>query len=230
MNRLAKITTLGIAALTLGAATASAQVTKAGQGYQFRLKFTKGQTIKYKVSSVVPMPGQPQPFSMSMPVAQTIAAVTGNVATVNVQAGPMLLNGKPATTEPMKSTVKVSSLGKPVGQASSAGTFTTYPAAPVKVGGTWTSTVPLGGMGGPGAGGTATAVYKLLGFKTVNGKQAAEVSIAINSKGPQPATGQGRGLISMADGMPIKMDIKLNMSNPQSTGQKMTANISILRA
>jgi hypothetical protein len=224
-NRMTRAFALGAAIMLVGAGVAEAQVTKKGAGYQFRMKFTKGKTTKFKINASVPYPGQPKPITVSSTVVQTVTSVTGNVANISGKVGPTILNGNPMTEEPMTTTAKIDTLGKPVGNAGGPVSFTTYPANPVKVGQTWNSTVPLSGIGG----GNAAATFKFLGMKTMNGKQVADVAVTVNATGQQRASGTGRLLVLASDGLPLKMDLNLKIIDPQNADKPFVAPISVTR-
>jgi hypothetical protein len=223
-NRTLLFAFAGLSAFLLGCETSQAQVTKQGTGYQFRMKFTRGQTIKYRLNASVPYPGQPKPITIASQVVQSVQSVSNGVAALNVKVGPTVLNGKTMTEAPITSSAKLNNLGKPIGAANGSAAFTTYPVNPVKVGGTWSSTVPLAGLGG-----SAAATFKLVGLKSVYGKQVAELAVTLKATGKQKATGGGTMLVLTSDGMPLKMSMTLKMADPQNAAKTMATTINVTR-
>ena len=96
-----------------------------------------------------------------------VVNVAKGVATLKVTVGPITNNGhqvKPADT----AEAKIDSMGRSVAGPAVMMMGGTYPEKPVKVGETWTSTFPMGQLGG-----NATAKFILRGLKTMKGRKVA---------------------------------------------------------
>ncbi|MBL8048878.1 MAG: hypothetical protein JNJ45_09375 [Chthonomonas sp.] len=214
MINLKALSLLGVAGLVLaGAETTQAQITKQGDAYLFRIKFTPGQTIKYLMN--MNMTGTPQPMNMNMTVSQKVKSVKGTTATIEATT-----SGIPGQ-KPMTQTMTIDNRGRATGAGAAGGSQVAYPEGPVKVGQTWKGQLP--GMG-QGMGGDAT--YKLVAIKTVNGKQVAQVSLSMNlSQGTaMKMSGTGTMYIFMSDGSLSTMSMNTNMSMKQD---KQTMNMKM---
>jgi hypothetical protein len=115
--------------------------------------------------------------------------------------------------------MKMNSRGEVVGGAPGASTASIkLPEKPVPVGGTWTGTVPVGGMGG----GSINAVYKFVGVKNIGGKQVAVINVTVNGMGK----GTGVTHLAMADGSLVKSVTNLNITAGQGQSMKMIATVT----
>jgi hypothetical protein len=215
-----RIAKLGAALLAMVAVVgqADAQITKQGKGYLFRMKFAKGQTMKYVVDSKVQMPGTPQgKMEFSMPMVMTVKSVTNGVADIAAKVGPMSMNGKPGQTQ--TTNMKINSRGEVVGGQGGMQTANVpLPQGPVAIGATWNANIPLGA----GAGGqTISAVYKFTGIKNIAGRQCAVLAVTLKGMG----TGTGTTYISMADGSLVRSNMSMSMKGPNGQGMAMTASV-----
>lgn len=230
---------LKIAFATVGllgvAAFSSAQVTKVGGAYQFRLKLTQGASYKYNMVITQQMATGPGGggLKINVPFSQKVLSVAGDTATVTYSAGPITMNGSALSPKPTTGTAKISKQGKVVGGGAAAGQgVTVFPAGPIKPGATWTSPVPLGGLG-PANGTKANATYKFVRVTTVDGKQVAELAVSVASSGQTKVTGSGKTYILLADGAPLKSDLSMSISGVQMQGQKappMKMTLAVRRA
>ncbi len=212
-------------------AVASAQIKKvAGGAYLMRLKFTKGQVVHLELTENIT--GLPPgvggatadgKLAVVMQTTSVVQSVNNGAATMLVNVGQPILNGKPQGAPSPPKSVTIDSMGHPVGpQKNQSQGFTKFPEKPVKVGESWGGPLPLGGAGG--AGGSATFTFK--GIKNVDGKQVAV--IAINIKTPQIKSGTGTLYLTVADAAMYKSSITLNTVNPQ-TGAPMTMTVGVHR-
>ncbi len=195
------------------ASSALAQVTKSGPGYLFRVKWAKG-TINYSLDSTVGgMPSTKGSGSMKIaaPVVLTVASVRNGVADLSVRTGPISMNGNvvmQATTQK----IQADQYGKPIGgggkssQVLPAG----LPTGPVKVGQTWSASVPLAG---PMAGKKVTAKYTFVGLQDVGGRQCAKLNMILTGA----STGSGTYYLTVADGLMFQMNMNLNQVIPGGT-------------
>lgn len=215
MNRFSvgKWTLTGLLLLVVG--SASAQVSKHGNAYLFRMKYTKGQTFKY----VMKMTGQmnAQAFAMTMPMTEKVTAVSpAGVATMTMAMGDMAMtvNGKamnqkmPANMQ--KVTVEIDSTGHAKGGVGQQNTSVALPEKPIPVGGTWTAkTNAPTGMGQPME---VAATYTLTGFEKVGGFNTAKISVTMSGTGAMTISGKGFLWLNMADGSMVKNTTKMSMT------------------
>lgn len=226
MKSASSLRLIQVACLVLLSTGAGAQITKVGQGYQFRMKFVKGQSLKYLINSevmLVAAPGgsKPTPMKITIPTTQTVMEVKNKIATILFSTGPVQMNGQPFGNQGAETqTVQMDSRGKAVGGTKlPQGLNTELPAKPIRVGETWTSTVPFAGPMGGGGGGQLKSTYKFLGLKNVAGKQVAELAVSAASTGIGGPSGSGKMFLIAADGSMFKADIAMKMAMPGAQGQ-----------
>lgn len=195
----AALITAGLSAVVMAASVpASAQITKAGAGYLFRMKYTKGAKLAYTMTSDTPNslgPGQPKhvigPFSL------TVVELAGGVATIRIQSGPFIIDGK-NTNQTNSADVQMDSQGKMIKAQAGAKQFgVVLPDKPIKVGESFDS-VSSTQLGPQTV--TVKSHCTFTGIKTIRGRQAAEIKVAVNGSGPVATTGKGTQHIDMADG------------------------------
>jgi hypothetical protein len=205
------------------AALGSAQVSKSGDGYTLRMKFTKGQKISYETTTTVDMAGM-QP--MKMPMTMTVTDVKDGIYTVKYSVGA--IGGQ----KPQDITLKMNSQGKLVegnaaGQALTGAGNVQLPTKPVKVGESWSSTAETPVMGSKMK---VNSTYTFKGIKKVGGKDVAEIAIKMTSSGGAVGvTGTGTMTLMVSDGSlhGSTMNIKTSMGQGSGTasttyGMKMT--------
>ncbi|CAN5454763.1 hypothetical protein BH11ARM2_BH11ARM2_28700 [soil metagenome] len=230
MNLKTAFATLGLLGL---AAFSSAQVTKVGSAYQFRLKLAAGTSYKYSMNII--QKGTTTPgggIAVKVPFSQKVVSITGDTATITYSAGPIMLNGQPLSPKPSVGTAKMSRQGKVVGGSMAAGQgVAVFPATPVMPGSSWSSDVPLGGMGASG-GSTAKATYRFVGVKNVGGKQVAELAVTVVGTGQTKVNGSGTTYVLLTDGAPWKSNLTIKISGIQAQGTTapaMTMQMAITR-
>ncbi len=216
------------AALLLGfsATAALPQISKSGNGYLFRMKFTKGVISKYQMTATTSLPtGGSMPFST--PFSQKVLSVANGVATVEFTVGPPVVNGQ-AQGKPTIQTLKLDSKGKIVGgSASQQVSNITFPDKPVGIGGTWSG--EMAGPGQMGAGGKLTATYKLVAVKKVGNLDVAVVSSTVKGGGSgMTITGSGESMLRLSDGSLQSSNIKMTVTMPgQNGGKPMILNSTV---
>lgn len=210
----------------VSALPAASQISKSGSGYLFRMKFVKGQTINYSMSVSSTVPGMAKPQVVNMPMSMTVTEVNGNVATVRYK-----MQSPVGMAKAQDFTVKMDNTGKLVSGNSPTmnGISATLPIKPVPVGGTWTNTTAV--PAGPGGNMDVTNNYKFLGFKTVGGKQAANIQVTMSGKAPSMTIkGSGTMLLLATDGSIFATNLNMNTSlsmkgqKPMSMDMKVALN------
>lgn len=195
------IALVGLAAISLqGSELAHGQITKQGNGYLMRMKFTPGAVLKYILDISATSPQSPKPMNMTMTMTQKIKSVKNGVATVEVSSTPV--NGQKVPTQ----TVTVDNRGKTSGGA---GSSVSLPEGPIPIGGTWKGSLP-----GMQQGMAGSALYKLLSVKNIGGKEQAEIGLSIQVSQGQgmKVTGSGKMFLYTADGSLNNMSMTMNMS------------------
>jgi len=215
LKKLGFTAVLGMALLSpMATKPADAQITAQSGGYLLRIKYVKGQTMKYVANMTMAQMGQPMRMNISSKVLDFQKGIATVEAKVTMSGGPSKTAPKPTT-----STVKVDTRGRVVGGDSGSIAATggpTLPEGPVKVGQSWNGTVKS--MGG----GNVKATYTLAGVKSVAGKQAAEITVKMNGDmGGSKMSGAGRMMLMMADGSLLNSSINMNFTVPsQSSSSK----------
>ncbi|MBI1757491.1 MAG: hypothetical protein HYR64_10340 [Fimbriimonas ginsengisoli] len=202
------------------AASAGAQVTKKGNGYLLRVKHVRGQTLRYRTSTTIKVPSQTQgPMQMLFPISETVLSVASGVADVDVTAGPISMNGK--QIQPAKNArMKINSQNVVVEGAGSGVAGAGFPDKPVKVGHSWTSSMPIGGASGPTSNVIATLTLKAV--KSQGGRRVAIIGFVAHSDSQKLAI-NGKGTLTLrADdgtmqGMVMAMDLGVQGKAVQST-------------
>lgn len=219
---------LGLAFTTIQAPRpANAQVTKAGAAYLLRIKWVKGQVIKYNIS----MTGSMLPKAQIITSTLTVKDVKNGVATVESKV-TMPTTGNSRNTKPQVATMKIDSRGKVTGDTggSMTGAATpTFPQGPVKIGQSWKGDMNVSqGM-------NLNATYTLLGVKTVNGKVIADIGQKVTGNMGEMGsmTGNGKVEIFGADGSVrggnMLMNLNMKSQDGKTAPSKMTFTTKITR-
>jgi len=213
------------ACMVAGISSSYGQVSKQGSAYSFKMKFTKGQKLNYKVKAET---SGPMTSVVGMSMNMLVKDVQKGVATVEVSMGGMTMNGKSmgqGGAQGMKQLVKMDASGKAVGGGMT-GMSGNLPTKPVKIGESWKSnSVP---MAGPGMSGNMSAIYKFTGFKAVAGKNCAEIAVSMTGV----TSGSGKIYVDAADGSMVVTNLKTvtKMTDPQTKKPtSMTSNVSVTR-
>ena len=203
-----------------------AQITKSGNAYLFRMKYTKGAKYKFVLNSSVPVANKQKAASLSVPYSMTVSDVTGNVGTLAMQVGPSRVGDK--VVGPVQNVVvKLDTRGRIVGNNTNPGNISgiVFPDKPVKIG----DTFPVNGNAATGAAGmTITGSYKFLGIKTVGGKQVAELAITLSGTGTASSQGSGVSLLDVADGQIITATINQTITVKPQGGKAVTMKNSVV--
>jgi hypothetical protein len=206
------------------AAIGSAQITKNGSGYLFRMKHTPGSTYKFGVVSTLATGGSGQGMKFSLPMIWKIVGVSKGIATVDTTVGPITM-GKSQAMQSSKNRIKLDNRGRIVGQAGAGQQVTpAYPEKAIKVGASWSAGAPIElPMQGQKK---ITATYTFKGVRSVGGKPMAELNVKTSGQ----AVGSGTMLILMSDGSlfqsKIKMDLQMTSPDGQAATYKVTADIN----
>lgn len=209
-----KLAAVGLAALMV--CGASAQIAKQGNGYLFRMKFTKGQAISYvmHMTSQAPSGNVEVTAPMSQKTTDVTRSKDGPVATMTLTIGKMsmLMNGKPldfpAASKPNSVSMQIDSLGHVAGGKESQ-TSVAMPEKPIPVGGSWSANTNVAQMGQSMQ---ASATYKLLGFQKMGGFNAAKLSVSVLGAGQLSMKGSGTLWLDTRDGSLIKNTMKLTIT------------------
>ena len=179
----------------------NAQITKQGSKYLLRTKWTKGKVYKYGLTVAFEGGGQKQ--NMTSDITMTVKSVSGKNGTVEVKSSGMGQQG-PATQ-----TVTFDDRGKVLNGNNMMGATADLPANPVAIGDSWTNTLAASNqtMGMKG-----TSKAKLVGVKSVGGRQCAVLAMTVSLSGGQQGmsgSGTGESLVDMADGQAVKTSMKM---------------------
>jgi hypothetical protein len=233
MNRSAVCGVVGLVALGLAGAGrgASAQITKQGNAYLFRMKFSKGEKMSYVINSSGSMPGAAagqSAMKMTMPMVMTVKDVQGKIATVQMEMGPMMMNGKAAGQQKQTMEVKLDDRGKPAGNSGSMQSVSTQlPEKPLKVGESYSTTNNVNVMGQQFA---VKATNKFVGTKRVGARNCAIISTSAAGSGAMKTAGTGTALLDMADGSLVSMTMNQKVTVGQGAqAQTITNNVTITR-
>lgn len=218
---------------------AGAQVTKVGDAYQFRMKYTKGQVTRYQMTTKTELPAgvggaqQTKPMAMNMvvPVTMTVVSVTGNKATIKQDMGAVTMNGQ-AMSKPQTQQLTMDDRGQVVGKVSGAGAGMgmeqmsgALPDKPLKVGQSYTTNKTVNQMT-QNIQMKATSTF--VGIKNVGGKQVAEMAIKFTGTGTATMNGTGTSYYNVADGSLNSMSMTTNMSMTiPNQPQKMSMKLSM---
>ncbi|MBS1707539.1 MAG: hypothetical protein JSS65_02330 [Armatimonadetes bacterium] len=209
MNSRALCWTASALALALAA---PAQIKQTQDKYLLRVKWQKGKTYSYSITTKIIMPGGTEPMTQQSGYVTKVKDVKGNVATLEYQ----FKNVQGMSDQPL--TAKVDSQGKAVSGESPASELAKFPDKPVKVGESWkNSTTTESLMGKMKIDSTLT----LRKVDTLDAKRVAIISLSMKlAGGSVNGTGAGAVYIDMSDGMTVKADMeqKLSVSTTDSKG------------
>lgn len=213
---------LSIASLGLLSAYGFGQVTKQGGGYLLRVRYSKGQILKYKtINGVEGEKGQPGAgLRLNMPLTLTVTDVKGPYATVRCKVGPAL-DGKAELFPSQTVIVRINNrndtdnkVAAPVG--------TGLPKNSVRVGETWESDAPVN-MGNGGVK-RLHAVYKFNGIKTVDGMEVAQLAYQVSGA----AKGGGSMSLLVKDGTIWSNRSRLSLT--MAGGKPLTLTFTVSRS
>ncbi len=225
---------IGIIAIGFGVlgtgGLSNAQVTKQGTGYLMRVKYTKGQTLKYNMAVVSQMKGGPNGgnMTMNMPMSMTALDVKNGITTLKVTSGPSKMMGQEMPKS--EQTVKVDSRGRVIGGGTSMSSMTgAMPEKPVKIGQVWTQDVDMP-MGATGSAMKMKGTYKLI---SVTGNVATMSASVVGGQSGMKMTGSGTMRMRIADGsldggiLNMVMDMDGPSGGKTKGPQTMTVKIAI---
>lgn len=208
------------------AALSSAQVTKSGNAYLFRMKYAQGNVLKYSVLSTIGgMSQNGQPMKFTLPMIWKVVSVAKGVSTIDTTVGPVSMGGNQPMMQATKNRIQLDNRGRLVGQPGTGQQVTpALPEKPIRVGQSWSSTAPINL---PTQGESKiSATYTFKGVKVVEGKPMAELAVKTSGQ----AVGSGTMLLMMKDGTlfrsQLKMDLQMTSANGAPATYKVTAQIS----
>ena len=206
------------------AASSSAQITKSGPGYLFRMKHQAGSVFKFGVvSSLAGSGANGQPMTFTLPMIWKVVGVKAGVATIDTTVGPVSV-GKNPMVNAVKNRIQLDTRGKVVGQGGAGQQVTpAFPEKAIKVGQSWQASAPVElPMQGEKK---IQATYVFKGIKVVNGKQMAELAVTTGGQ----ASGTGSMFLLVSDGSlfrsTLKMNLKMVAPDGIPTTYKVTADI-----
>jgi hypothetical protein len=202
-----------VGALLATAAFSSAQVTKSGNGYLFKVKYQAGKETAYKVDTNTAFGGQKMNILMSY--TQKVQSVKNGIAKVDLTMSPPTMNGQTMATGQQMQTASMSvdTLGKTVdGMNANPGGSMNFAAKPIPIGGTWSGKTSLGAVAGKG--GSVDATYKLVKITTYRGKSVAVIQSSMKMTGMGAMSGSGVSYVDMADGSLIDSNLTMNVAMP----------------
>jgi hypothetical protein len=210
----------------------AAQITRQGDGFLFRAKWTKGQTMRYNMATSMggAQGSKSTPTAMNMPMVYRVADVKGGVATVEMTIGPM--SGMKGA-EPEKVSVRIDQRGRIVGgderiRQMSMSSSIEFPERPIRLGHTWTTDQRVQGM-------SVRSTYRFAEMKTIGGRQVAVLTFQMSGdgQGGMKISGDGTIMLRAEDGSMHSMSSNPTMQMAGSgKGQPMTikTSVSITRA
>jgi hypothetical protein len=217
-----KTSLIRTAMIVLGYALAlsvEAQVSKAGNGYLLRVKYHQGQVLRYQLNTKT-SDNTNQSIDVSIPIKMRVTGVQGTTYTLRTAVGPVKV-GSRQMGRPKVKEAKIDSLGRASVGASNPGMASSFPEKAVKIGDTWTSTMPMAQLGG-----NVNAKFRFMGIKKVQGQDVALINLGITSSGG-PFTSQGSGVIHVlvSDGSLESMTMAIHMKRPDRAIQIATSMV-----
>jgi hypothetical protein len=227
---------LAAASIALSQAPASGQITKQGDRWQMRVRYTPGATTRYQMDSVTPGAGQGG-GSMRVPVEVKVKSVRGAMATLRVTVGPVALNGRqvaPARVSEFKAGPRGEMSGA-VGPGIESVAGMVFPAKPLRVGETFTdpASKPV-----PGQTIVAKKSYTFRGVRSEGGRQVAVFEERVTGSGTSALGGQavrtavrgtGTKRFDAADGQLLSAESKQAITLTQGGQSQTMANTVTVR-
>jgi hypothetical protein len=213
--------------ITLAAACqlSGAQVTKQGTGYLMRMKFTPGQTLKYSMTSGAKL--IKDSMTVVIPIVMSVKSVQGNIATISLKSGPMVVNGAPQAHDPQVAVVKLDNRGRPAGGGQALQVAAELPERPIKIGEEFTTfkSVTIGTQQLK-----VTSVNRLTAIKKVGDRTVAVVEERRIGSGAMQIKGTGTTLLDFVDGSIISMKSQMAMVVGEGKDAQTIVNtLSIVR-
>lgn len=198
----------GLAAVLVGlTALSSAQITKSGSGYLFRVSYKKGQVIRFFSSStVIGATNDGRIMKLGLPVVLNVTNTKGTSSTVRLEVGPITTPDK-QTVPKQTAVLDLDNRNRAIGNdAANANLGAQLPEAPMAIGATWTAVAPIATANGNQQ--RLDAKYKFVGFKKVTGTEVAVITYTIKGV----ATGSGTMMLQAKDGTLYSNTSKLTMA------------------
>lgn len=204
----------GTALLVLALAS-PAQVSRQGDHYLLRVKWQKGHSYTYTISTKVTVPGAREPIGQVSSYVMKVKDVRNGVATLEYQFRNV--QGMSDKVE----TAKVDSHGKTVSGDSPATELAGLPDRPLRIGETWSNTTTTESLMGKMTIRNALTLKKI---DTVGGKKVAVLSLAMKLDGAKvKGTGSGTVYVDVADGMTVRADMEQRLTVPTTDKRGVAA-------
>lgn len=206
------------------AACAPAQVTPSGKGFLLRVKYVKGQVLRFATTtSMTGLPGAGSAnsaLSISMPATMTVNSVVGTVTKATIAVGPAKYGGN--VIQPVQTLqIQLDARNSTPAAGTAGSLIAPMPSKVVRIGDTWKSSAPIPGMPGTPTKAT-TATYTFLGTKVVDGKSVAAISYKFSGG----TRGSGSVLVLVKDGTLYRNSATLILTGANGN---ITAKMSLHR-
>jgi hypothetical protein len=203
-----------IVGLCLSATAARAQITKSGSGYLMRVKYSKGQVVKYSsvttIKGATADTGNAAPLRVSLPIIINILSITSGKAKAQLVMGPATMGG--SQVAPAQKAEMTLDTRNQASNSSASTLLAPLPQKPVKPGDKWSAAAPVPGMFGK-QDGKLLATYKFGGIKTVDKRSVAIITYSISGS----AGGSGMLMLLTKDGTLYRNSASLKFAGPSGS-------------
>lgn len=191
---------LGVAAL------APAQITKSGSGYLFRVRYKKGQVIRFASTNTVKgaMQGEGA-MSVTLPIVLKVTDTDDKFATIRMTVGPAKAGGQ-VLTSAQSAVMKLDNQNKAQNSEAGSPVNAQLPEKPIRIGQSWTAMAPINTADGSVQ--RLDATYKFQGVKTIKGRGVAVVTYKFEGA----AEGSGTMTLLMSDGTLYSNQSKMSVN------------------
>lgn len=222
MSRCRARLTISVCALLL-ATWASAQVTRQGPGYLFRLHLTKGENLVFSVPFAISGVGE-KPLKLQFAMYLHVVGIDRDgLATVHVKmnTGQIVLPG----VDPAGGSFVVDQRGRIMETGTSPlGFCVVFPRDPIRIGATFVAPIPSALAGNAKGEGNAQATFRLAGIVGSGRHRQARLTFRVSST----HTPGGTILVRMADGVIDKYYTSFT-AIPATTGTAVHVTATIIR-
>ncbi len=194
------------------------QVTKVSTGYLFRIRFVKGENLKFAIPVKVLQNGKKE-FEVAMSANMKVVDVKNGIATIKGGVTYPGSNGAYDNRSEM-----VTNRGAVLGAGNLTGVLVVFPKQPLKIGDSFISTVPgsAAAQGGSSPSDIAKAKYTFKGFTMFQGASVAKFTF-------KTSDGQTKGglIVGRKDGIFLRYFVSFAL--PDKLGKKgMRANVTMI--
>lgn len=180
------------------------QISAKPGGYLLRVKYQPGTKIRYVIESKVEGAGK-----ILIPQTLAIRDIPKGIANVVVMVGSPTLNGQSLAPE-QSFPMRLTNQNEPVGGGFPSTVTVSYPTRAVKIGESWSASVPFAPfslLGVSGEQGEAKTTYRLTGFKGTGKERVALIGLTVTGS----VSGSGSFRIRASDGILLSADFKLKV-------------------